>query len=433
MNDAYDALTGLGNTQLARGTLARWQAEWPEGADACPIHAMLVTLGRIDTVNVAFGEEAGDTALIEVARRIRTFAEDELETSPWLAARLGGGKFLLIVREELSRERWQWLAEALADAIATPIRNPKGAAELRMWPRVGLLRVSEGDTADTVFDRLAETIAGLRETGGRRIAWSLPGMGPGKRSHRQLECDLLAAIDGKEIELYFQPQYNLADGRIVGAEALARWQHPEIGLIGADRLFAIAERADQTAHLSRHIAKEALTLAATWPSDLRLSLNITPEDLTADSFASDFARLVEQAGFAFDRLTLEITEHVLLGDLERVCLVLDQLKLLEMRVALDDFGAGFCNFQYLKILPIDYLKLDRQMVDGVLDDPRDRAVFGAIVAMARALDLDVIVEGIETTSQRDFCKAEGCLVFQGFLGSEPLPQSAFLELVGMRD
>ena len=433
MTEYEDALTGLGDTHLARATLARWQAEWPKGAGGCPIHAMLLTLGRIDTVNIAFGEQAGDVALVEVARRIRTFAEDELETSPWLAARLGGGNFLLVVREELSRERWQWLAEALADAVATPIRETDGAADLRMWPRIALLRMSEGDDADTVLDRLAETTATLRATGGRRIAWALPGIGPGKRSHRQLESDLLAAIDGDEIELYFQPQYSLDDNRIIGAEALARWQHPDIGQIGAETLFAIADRADHTAHLSRHIAREALRRAAAWPDYLRLSLNITPEDLAADGFPTDFARLVERSGFAFDRLTLEITEQVLLADLERVCLVLDQLKLFGIRIALDDFGAGFCNFRYLKVLPIDYLKLDRQMVDGVLDDLRDQAVFRAIVSMARALGLGVIVEGIETTSQRAFCKAEGCSIYQGFLGSEPLPQSAFLELVGMRD
>ncbi len=428
MDDTRDALTGLADMHAARMAIGRWQADWPRGAGPCPMHAMLVTLGRIDTVNVAFGEKAGDKALIEVARRIRTFAADELETSAWLAARLNGGNFLLVAREELSRERWQWLAEALADAIATPIAHPEGVASLRMWPRIGLMRVNEGDDADRILDRLAETSAGLKGAGGRRIAWAAPGGKAGSRSYRQLEGDLLAAIDRNEIEVLFQPQYALQGGRLIGAEALARWQHPQVGRIGAETLFGIAEQADHTAHLSRHVATRAMELAAHWPNDLRLSVNITPSDLAADTFASEFARLAERIAFPLDRLTFEITEQVLLADLERVCLVLDRLQLLGIRIALDDFGAGFCNFRYLKMLPIDYLKLDRAMIDGVCDDARDRAVFRAIVAMASALDLGVMVEGIETTSQRDFCKREGCDYFQGFLGSEPLSPAGFLAL-----
>ena len=147
MMQTRDGLTGLADQASARETIAHWQADWPRGAGPCPMHAMLVTLGRIDTVNVAFGQQAGDAALIEVARRITTFAADELETSAWIAARLNGGNFLLVAREELSRERWLWLAEALADAIATPIRHPGSAARLRMWPRIALMRVREGDDA----------------------------------------------------------------------------------------------------------------------------------------------------------------------------------------------------------------------------------------------------------------------------------------------
>ncbi|WP_394270636.1 EAL domain-containing protein [Qipengyuania sp.] len=428
MMQTRDGLTGLADQASARETIAHWQADWPRGAGPCPMHAMLVTLGRIDTVNVAFGQRAGDAALIEVARRITTFAADELETSAWIAARLNGGNFLLVAREELSRERWLWLAEALADAIATPIRHPGSAARLRMWPRIALMRVREGDDAGAILDRLGEAASALHAGSGRRIAWTVSTGAAGSPSHRQLEADLLRAIDRDEIEVLFQPQFLLASGALIGAEALARWQHPEAGLIGGETLFLIAGRADHTAHLSRHIAGRALAAAARWPAGLRLSVNVTPEDLSADNFATEFARLVERAGCAFDRLTLEITEQVLLLDLERTCLVLDQLKLFGIQIALDDFGAGYCNFRYLKMLPVDYLKLDREMVEGLLDDERDRAVFQGIAAMARALGLRVIVEGIETTSQRDFCAKEGCEYYQGFLGAEPMSGDAFLAL-----
>ena len=152
-----DALTGLADQPSARETIARWQREWPSDTIACPIQAMLITLGRIDNVNVAFGELAGDGALVEVAQRIKHFAADELESSnAWVAARLNGGTFLLLARQECSRERWQWLAEALADAIALPIASPEGGgSSLRLWPRIALMRVTEKDDPESVLERLA--------------------------------------------------------------------------------------------------------------------------------------------------------------------------------------------------------------------------------------------------------------------------------------
>ena len=426
-SDSSDALTGLGDHPQLRRAVASWKATWSASAGACPIHAMLISLGRIDTVNVAFGETVGDGALVEVGHRIRHFANDELEGHPWMAARLSGGTFMLVTRADVSRERWQWLAEALAEAIAAPIANPEGGSSLRLWPRVALMRAGEYDDIDTMLDRLSEVTALMRNSHGRRIEWSSGAVEIAPRSNIELESDLLAAIDRDEIEILFQPQYSLVDDRLVGAEALARWHHPIVGRIGAGALFQIAERADHVAHLSRHIVRCALAAATRWPANLRLSINITPVDLAADNFAIDFARLADRIGFPLSRITLEITEQVLLADLDRVSRVLHQLKLLDVRIALDDFGAGFCNFRYLKVLPIDCLKLDRSMVDGVLDDERDRAVFRAIMGMAKALELRVMVEGVETEMQRDFVAAEDCEYYQGFLRSKPLAPREFLD------
>ncbi|QKG71405.1 GGDEF domain-containing phosphodiesterase [Erythrobacter mangrovi] len=425
-----DSLTGLADLAHARAMIAEWQSDCPGESDDCPIHAMMISLGRIDTVNVAFGESAGDGALVEVAQRIKHFAADELDSSPWLAARISGGAFLLVARQPCSRERWQWLAEALADAIAMPIANPEeGGASLRLWPRIALMRATMNDSADRILDRLSEVQARMREGHGRRIDWSTGEVARLGRSYRELEADLLAAIDQDEIEILFQPQYALADDRMIGAEALARWHHPTVGRIGASSLFQIAERADHVAQLSRHIAQRALEHAVHWPEHLRLSLNITPADLAAESFATEFARLAERVGFPLGRITLEIIEQVLLADLDRVGHVLDQLKVFDIRLALDDFGAGFCNFRYLKVLPIDYIKLDRSMIDGVLEDERDLAVFRAILAMARALDLAVVVEGVESEEQRELIATEGCEYYQGFLRSEPITPGEFLSLI----
>ncbi|WP_296717049.1 EAL domain-containing protein [Erythrobacter sp.] len=252
---------------------------------------------------------------------------------------------------------------------------------------------------------------------------SLPGVRPGV-----LENDLLRALDRREIEVLFQPQFACASGAVVGAEALARWRHPTLGEIGARDLFAIAERAALVAPLSRHVVARALEDAATWPEALTLSLNITPEELGDPRFAADFAALIGRSDIAPKRLMLEITEDLLLRNLAQAASALKALRGLGFRTALDDFGAGFCNFRYLRELPLDALKLDKAMVDGVPGDATALAVLRAIVALGKALGLAVYAEGIESEIQRAAITAEGCDYWQGFLRAQPMPSESVLAL-----
>jgi len=250
-----------------------------------------------------------------------------------------------------------------------------------------------------------------------------PGVRPGV-----LEADLLRALDRSEIEVLFQPQFACASGAVTGAEALARWRHPTLGEIGARDLFAIAERAALVAPLSRHVVARALDDAATWPDSLTLSLNITPEELGDPRFAADFAALIGRSPIAPRRLMLEITEDLLLGNLAQAAAALRALRGLGFRTALDDFGAGFCNFRYLRELPLDALKLDKSMVEGVPADATALAVLRAIVALAKALGLQVYAEGIEDEIQRAAITAECCDVWQGFLRAQPMPSESVIAL-----
>ncbi len=415
-----DAVTGLPGREAARQRLGEWLAA------ETPAHALLIGLRRFDAVNLAYGSAAGDTALAEVAARLKHFAANEID-GPWLAARGGGGQFLLIASEACSRERWQLLAGQLVEAIARPITS-SGGGTLRLSPRAALLRALATESADSVLDRLAQTLSNLMDQPGRRLLWADGEATRLDRSAAQLEADLLGAIDRDEIEILYQPQFACADDRLAGGEALARWNHPVLGRIGAGALFTIAERSDHIAQLSRHIAQAALAGAARWPGGLRLSLNVTPNDLAISDYAGALAELVATSGFPAGRLTLEVTEQVLLSDIQQAAQTLRALAGQGMRIALDDFGAGFCNFRYLKLLPLDYLKLDRSMIDGVAGDPRDLAVLRAIIAMAGALDLQVIAEGIESEAQRELALREGCTFYQGFLRAHPLSASDFTAL-----
>lgn len=413
-----DALTGLPRREAARARLA----EWLDRGE--PVHALLIGLRRFDAVNLAYGSPGGDAALTEVAARIRHFAHAELDGA-WIAARGGGGQFLLISTELCSRERWQMVASQLLDALAGPIAV--GGNTLRLSPRGALLRSLGGEDADSALDRLGQTLATIMAAPARRLLWADGEAIRAGRSAALLEADLLHALDRDEIEVVYQPQWSCASDRLTGAEALARWNHPKLGRIGAGALFAIAERADHVAQLSHHIAKVALDCARSWPKHLRLSLNVTPNDLAQGDFAELFAGLVVDSGFSAERLTLEVTEQVQLADVTQAALALEGLTAQGVRIALDDFGAGFCNFRYLKLLPLHYLKLDRSMIEGG-GDPRDRAVLRAIVAMAGALDLEVIAEGVESEVQRQLAVEEGCAFYQGFLRAQPLGAAEFAEL-----
>jgi predicted signal transduction protein with EAL and GGDEF domain len=425
-----DAVTGLPTIETVRGRLGDWLALAERSGEPARVHALLLGLRRFDAVNLAYGASAGDAALAEVAARISRFADKELD-GPWLVARGGGGHFLLAANEACSRERWNLFAEQLADIVAQPI--PTAGASLRLSPRLALLRGVGAEGVESMLDRLSHTLGASKRLQGSRLVWADGEAVPPGRTAAQLEADLLGAIDRDEIEILFQPQFALsgrtsADDRLTGAEALARWQHPLLGRIGAAALFGIAERTDHVAPLSRHIARRALAAAAQWPGDLRLSLNVTPADLAAASYADQLMEIVRESRFPPERLTLEVTEQALLGDVHAAARTLRQLAAEGLRIGLDDFGAGFCNFRYLKLLPLNYLKLDRSMVDGVVDDVRDLAVLRAIVALAGALELQVIAEGIESEAQRAKVAEEGCAFYQGFLRAQPMAKAEFLRL-----
>ena len=362
-----DALTGLLAAASGRERLESW------ARDGLRWQAMLVGLQSFQAVNRAFGQPAGDAALSEIARRIRAFAGDVFD-GEWFAARIDGSAFLLAAASDRSRERWSFLADALAEAVALPL--VVAGEPVRLTTRIALLRALPGDAPQVGIDSLSHALAEAQSQPGRRLIWADGSRMPRGRSGAALEGDLMRALGRDEIAVLFQPQFSLADGRLTGAEALARWDHATLGRIGAATLFAVAERSDQTAALGRHIAERALSAAARWPieADLRLSLNLTAAELALSSCAATLDVALTASRFDPRRLTLEVTEQSLLVDLEGAAATLRALAARGLRIALDDFGSGFANFRYLKLLPLDYLKLDHTLTDDVVTDLRDRAI-----------------------------------------------------------
>lgn len=414
---SHDPLTGLAQREAASARLHEWLGE------DLLVHGLLIGIRRFDAVNTTFGASAGDAVLAEFASRLKHFAAGELDGA-WLAARINGSQFLLLGTEACSRERWQVLAAQVLDFCSRPVITASGTVRLSL--RGALLRGLNREDPDSMLDRLGQALGQVMVQPGRRLLWADGEAAKAGRNAAQLETDLLRALDSDAIEVVYQPQFACADDRLTGAEALARWNHPVLGRIGAGTLFAVAERCDHVPQLSRHIARKAIQGAKRWPMDLRLSLNVTANDLASQTFADQFLAMTREEGFAPWRLTVEVTEQVLLGEVKQAATQLAQLAAAGARIALDDFGAGFCNFRYLKLLPLHFLKLDRSMIEGVVGSARDLAVLRAIVAMANALELKVIVEGVESEAQRALASAEGCAAYQGFLRAKPMSGDAFL-------
>ena len=240
------------------------------------------------------------------------------------------------------------------------------------------------------------------------------------------------ALERAEIGVRLQPQFEVATGRIVGVEALARWRHPSLGEIGAETLFAAAARAGIDAQLSDHVQRRALAAAANWPralGDLRLSINVTAADIARPGFADHLLGRIDASGFSRGRLTLEVTESGIMEDLGEAARLLTELRAAGCRVAIDDFGTGYSSLAYLKALPLDYLKIDKKLSQDIAGSHRDRVVVRGVIDMARSLGLAVIAEGVETREQLDLLAKEGCQYYQGYLCSEPVDVPALAQLI----
>ncbi|MEN2785370.1 putative bifunctional diguanylate cyclase/phosphodiesterase [Sphingomonas qilianensis] len=414
-----DALAGARDSGGARRWLDR------RLATGAPLSVILIALNRFEMVNTAYGRAAGDALLRGAHRRIAQAARETLEKGA-LVARMGGSEFL--VATERPRARIDLAIERIVGAMGRPY--VVGDAIAVLGCRIGMAVRGPADDATALLRRAGTALADAKasDSATLRVAASGEQEAPIDR----LAAELGPAIDRGEIDILFQPQVAMADGRIVGVEALARWEHATLGTIGADLLFAAAARADLEIALSDHIQHIVLARAAAWPlalARLRLSLNLTAGDIARPGFADLFLDRIGRSGFARTRLTLEITESGLIEDLNIAATLLTTLRAAGCRVAIDDFGTGYSSLAYLKSLPLDYLKIDKKLAQDITGTARDRVVVRGVIDMARSLGLSVIAEGVETQEQLELLAKEGCQYYQGFLCSEAISSVALVELM----
>ncbi len=396
-------------------------AEWLHAQQAAEQSAALVRIRllRLDLINTAHGRSAGTALVTAAERRIGSVLDALGQEGEALLIRLPGPSFAAALAGE--PDRTVLAAARIEEALDRPFRI--GGRSLVLGCRIGLAGVRSGDDSTMLLAR-ADRAAGeevAEHDGGDRAA-----------DARALARDLHRALANGEIALLFQPQAALSSGEVTGVEALARWQHPELGALGAERLFAAAKDAGIALALSDHIQRLVLARVAEWPGvlgHLRVSLNLTPGDLARPGFAETFLDRVDAAGVPRGRLTLEITETGLMADLPGAAALLGRLRGAGCRVAIDDFGTGYSSLAWLKALPVDFLKLDKGLTQDIAGSDRDRVVVRGAIDMARSLGLAVVAEGIETEQQRTLLAAEGCASYQGFLLSEPLSEAELVAFV----
>jgi diguanylate cyclase (GGDEF)-like protein len=399
--------------------------------DPAPLGLLLIAFTRFEMINTAFGRETGDILLNAVAERIEPLVAEHGGSRGFLT-RMGGAEFIVTLDGIEADVR-----EALANQIVEKTERPflANGHMVTLGCRIGIVESAPNDTAMLLMRRAGAALAEARASEGSHVRVLSAADEGAALFDVSLQSDLRRALDRDEIEILFQPQLSIASGRVIGVEALARWQHPDHGELGAQTLFAVAERSDYLTALSGHVQRRAATISAAWPealARLRLAINLTAADIARAGFVTSFLAMIDETGFPRSRLTVEVTESGLIEDLAGAATVLADLRAGGCRVAIDDFGTGYSSLAYLKALPLDYLKIDKDLSADISGSTRDRIVVRGVIDMARSLGLAVVAEGIETEEQLALLAAEGCNYYQGFLFAQPVGIDELVRLVTLR-
>jgi diguanylate cyclase (GGDEF)-like protein len=412
----HDPLTGLPNRTLLYEQLD--EALRGDGRVAI----LFVGLNRLHIVNDGFGHEAADRILGEVSARLSA----ALRPGDTLA-RFGGSEFVVLC--EADADDPGELVERLQRCLQQPFRGP--VSDIVLQASIGIAVTGEGTRHP---DRLlSQAHAAMREamSTGRGSCRFNSELQVRATEHLALEHALWQALEREEFVVHYQPLVDLATGRVLGAEALVRWMHPERGMVAPMEFIPIAEATGQISAIGRAVLIEACKQAAAWTAaghPLRISVNVSAAELHQDDFPEVVGGVLMDAGLAPGRLCLEITESSLMRATAQSSSALDALKRLGVDLAIDDFGTGYSSLSYLHELPVDELKIDRSFISRLDRDARDRHLVEAIIGMARALNLRVVAEGVETEQQLRLLDQLGCHVAQGYLLARPGPAERLLEL-----
>jgi diguanylate cyclase (GGDEF)-like protein/PAS domain S-box-containing protein len=416
----HDPLTDLPNRAAFNERLsAMLETAWGTGQSFA---VMCLDLDRFKDVNDVFGHSSGDALLCAAARRLQANAQGAF------LARFGGDEFMLLVNDGAQPAA----AAAIADRLVAALANDFdiGGQKLRVGLSVGVaIYPAHGADAMRLLSNSDAALYRAKAEGRGTVRFFESAMDAELRERRALQRDLQSALARNELVLHYQPQASI-DGTIVGFEALVRWRHPTRGLIAPTTFIPIAEDSGLIIPIGEWVLRTACREAASWPSDLSVAINLSPVQFRHGDLPALVHSALLATSLAPSRLELEVTESVLIGDFPRALSVLRRLKALGIRIAMDDFGAGYSSLSYLQSFPFDKIKIDRAFIANLERNPQSSAIVRAVIGLGRGLDLPVIAEGVETEDQRSFLLHEACSAIQGFLIGRPLPMEHYARLVG---
>jgi diguanylate cyclase (GGDEF)-like protein len=420
----FDALTNLPNRSLFNRLV---QQSLTEATRSNSCSALLfIDLNRFKPVNDTLGHRVGDLVLQEIANRFRASLR-----GADVVSRLGGDEFVVAVLDIASRDHASNVAQKLLASLEDPIVIDGN--ELKLGASIGIsIFPEDGHDTETLL-RLADiAMYRAKETGGDGFVFFSEDMNRRAVDRLNLETGLRRAIERNELLLHYQPKVSITSGRIVGAEALVRWKHPERGMVPPGEFIPLAEETGLIVQVGTWVLEAACRQARAWQDAglpvTKIAVNLSARDFSA-SLPERVQNVLARHGIGAEWLELEITEGMLMHNTDKVISMMDEIAALGISLSLDDFGTGYSSLSYLKRFPINTLKIDRSFVINIPDDGDDCAIAGAIVSMSKQLKHNVIAEGVESAEQLLFLRTLGCDEIQGYLFSPPVPAEKFEAMV----
>lgn len=434
----YDNLTGLANRQLFRELLQHELQRALRQGTQCAL--LFIDLDRFKRINDTLGQPAGDLVLQTIGTRINACIRscdvaalhhvDHQKNEQ--VARLGSDEFTVILTDILQPEDAAQVVQRILEAIAQPIEGL--GQDVLVSASIGIaLGPQDGTDVETLIKNADLAMYAAKDKGRNTYQFFDKTMNDVVLDKFALENDLRKAIEQDQLELYFQPKINPISGDIVGAEVLLRWKHPVRGMVSPMTFIPIAEESGFIVELGTWVLQQACQINHDWQEKgmpiVPLAINLSAANFNDPNLLPDIRRTLDKLALNPHFLVIELTEGILMTDVQETVETLKALKDMGIYLSVDDFGTGYSSLSYLKRFPLDELKIDKGFVQDIINDPNDAAITAAIIGLAQNLKLNVVAEGVETTEQADFLLRRGCNTMQGYLFAKPMPQRDFESLL----
>ncbi|WP_339857845.1 putative bifunctional diguanylate cyclase/phosphodiesterase [Pseudohongiella acticola] len=412
----YDALTGLENRRLFRDRLEQGLKHVRRSKQAMAL--LFLDLDQFKRINDTLGHDAGDELLCTVAQRLRACVREED-----IVARLGGDEFTILLSNIASADDAGLVARKILKSLLDPVTL--STQEVTVSCSIGITVAPEDSLNASVLMRNADlAMYRAKDQGRNNFQYFTDDMNIESLARMSLENELRIAITNEDFVVHFQPQMDLSQARVCGYEALVRWRHEQVDVIPPDRFIPVAEETGLIIQLGEIVLRQAClqmkALQSSGISDQSVAVNLSARQFRDRNLVPMVRRILSETGLAPRWLELEITESMLMDNIEQAISILTELKSIGVAIAIDDFGTGYSSLSYLTQLPVDKLKVDRSFVNKLPDCPRHTAITTAIIAMAQRLNLQVVAEGVETEPQASFLSSHQCNIQQGYLFCHPV-------------